>query len=53
MRACRGTGESMSSDEFVAWEKEHIKMLEEYPGNFLVKHYVSVAWLRNRSAVKK
>lgn len=49
MRACRGTSASMRQDEFVSWENEHIKMLEEYPDNFSIKHYISVAWLRKNN----
>ena len=48
MRACRGTSASMASDVFKAWEKEHKKMLEGYPDNFLIKHYISAAWLRKK-----
>lgn len=48
MRACRGTSASMNADELANWEKEHIKMLEECPDNFLIKHYISVAWLRKK-----
>lgn len=50
MRACRGTSASMDSDTLAAWENEHIKMLEEYPENFDIKHYVSVAWLRKKES---
>ena len=48
MRACRGTSASMTSETFTAWEDEHVKMLEEYPEKFLIKHYISIVWLRKR-----
>ncbi len=47
MRACRGVGASMSPSQLAAWDKEHIKMLEDdAPESFMVKHYVSVAELQ-------
>lgn len=49
MRACRGTGASMTLDTFAQWEKEHLEMLTEYPENFNIKHYCSVAWLRKKN----
>ena len=48
MRACRGTSASMTSETFADWENEHVKMLEEYPEKFLIKHYISIAWLKKR-----
>ena len=48
MRACRGTSASMSVDEFSAWNEEHEKMLMEYPESFMIKHYVSIAWLKKK-----
>ena len=48
MRACRGTSASMATETFVAWENEHVKMLGEYPEKFLIKHYISIAWLRKK-----
>ena len=48
MRACRGTSASMNSEIFAAWENEHIRMLEEYPDSFFIKHYISIAWLRKK-----
>ena len=46
--ACRGTSASMTSETFADWENEHVKMLEEYPEKFLIKHYISIAWLKKR-----
>ncbi|WP_304089322.1 class I SAM-dependent methyltransferase [Methanobrevibacter ruminantium] len=48
MRACRGTSASMSPETLAVWENEHIKMLENYPESFCIKHYISVAWLRKK-----
>lgn len=48
MRACRGTGASMTPDVFAAWENEHTEMLKGYPEEFKIKHYISAAWLRKK-----
>ncbi len=48
MRACRGTSASMSAEDFALWNEEHEKMLEAYPGSFVIKHYVSIAWLKKK-----
>ena len=47
MRACRGVGASMSGEQLVAWDKEHMEMLEkEASESFIVKHYISIAELQ-------
>ena len=44
MRASRGVGAGMGSEELAAWDKEHMEMLiENAPESFLIKHYVSIA----------
>ena len=48
MRACRGTSASMSPEELALWNDEHIKMLREYSDSFVIKHYVSIAWLKKK-----
>ena len=48
MRACRGTSASMSPAELALWNDEHIKMLSEYSDSFVIKHYVSIAWLKKK-----
>lgn len=48
MRACRGTSASMNPEELAAWSDEHIKILQGYPENFFIKHYISVACLRKK-----
>ena len=48
MRACRGTSASMSAEELALWNDEHVKMLEDYPAAFNIKHYVSIAWLKKK-----
>ena len=43
MKACRGIGASSLSDEDItAFEKEHIKMLNNCPETFDILHYVSI-----------
>lgn len=42
MRACRGVGASMSSEELKIWDDEHWKMLmKSTPEKFNIKHYIS------------
>ncbi len=49
MRACRGVGASMSSENLPLWDKEHMEMLEmNAPEQFMVKHYISIAELQVR-----
>lgn len=48
MRACRGTGASMSPEDFEMWNKEHTEMLEGYPNEFKIKHYIAAALLRKK-----
>ena len=44
MRACRGVGAAMNEQQLKAWDKEHMKMLEDNAKEeFVVKHYVSFA----------
>lgn len=47
MKACRGVGASLSEEEILLWEKEHMKMLEAIaPEEFFVKHYAAIAQLK-------
>ena len=47
MKACRGTGASLSADDLARWETEHIQLLNEIaPDEFVVKHYGAVAELK-------
>lgn len=47
MKACRGIGASLSEDEICAWEKEHIKLLDEIaPKEFEIMHYGAIAELK-------
>jgi len=47
MRACRGVGATMNLEQLNAWDKEHMKMLNDNaPKKFEVKHYVSLAELQ-------
>lgn len=49
MKACRGVGASLSTEEIECWEMEHKKLLEEMaPEEFSVKHYVAMLELRKK-----
>lgn len=47
MRACRGVGASLSSEELQRWDKEHMQLLENIaPEEFEVLHYAALAELK-------
>lgn len=47
MKACRGTGASLSGQEMSRWEDEHIKLLSDIaPEEFDIAHYGAIAQLR-------
>lgn len=47
MKACRGTGASLSGQEMSRWEEEHIKLLNDIaPEEFDIAHYGAIAQLR-------
>ena len=47
MKACRGIGASLSEEEIIAWEQEHIKLLSEIaPNDFDILHYAAIAELK-------
>lgn len=48
MRACRGVAASMPADVLDIWDKEHRKMLEGYPEEFEILHYIAMAELTLR-----
>ena len=49
MKACRGVGASLSSDELKKWENEHKKLLNGIaPEYFNVLHYAALAVLRKK-----
>ena len=48
MIACRGVGASLAPDELEKWDKEHRALLENYPEEFVVKHYAAIAVLRKK-----
>lgn len=53
IKACRGIGaSSLSEQEISEFECEHFKLLEQYPENFEVLHYVSVLVLKKQSLQK-
>lgn len=46
MRACRGVGASLNTDDLQAWDEEHMQMLKnKVPSEFEILHYVSIAEL--------
>lgn len=45
MRSCRGIGASLTTDEIRCWEREHLKMLENYPPEFDILHYAALSEL--------
>ena len=45
MRSCRGIGASLTTDEIRSWEREHLKMLENYPPEFDILHYAALSEL--------
>jgi len=49
MKACRGVSASMSAEDVVKWEEEHMKMLAENTDeSFTIKHFISIAELTVR-----
>ena len=49
MKACRGVGASLSAEEVVKWEKEHVELLGRIaPEEFEVLHYAAMVEMRKR-----
>ena len=49
MKSCRGVGASLTQDELVNWEREHIELLERIaPNEFEVLHYAAIAELKKK-----
>lgn len=49
MKACRGIGASLSTEEIAAWEQEHLKLLAEIaPATFHILHYGAIAQLKKK-----
>lgn len=47
MKACRGIGASLTENEIIAWENEHLQLLSEIaPKEFDILHYAAIAELR-------
>lgn len=47
MKTCRGIGASLTAEEIVSWEREHIELLKEIaPASFTVRHYGAMAELK-------
>lgn len=49
MKACRGIGASLTEQEILAWEQEHMTLLNETaPAEFDILHYAAIAELKKR-----
>lgn len=49
MKACRGVGASLSVEEVVKWEKEHVELLGRIaPEEFEVLHYAAMVEMRKK-----
>lgn len=49
MKACRGVGASLSTEEVEAWEAEHRLLLEQIaPAAFKVKHYAALLEMKRK-----
>ena len=49
MKACRGVGASLSAEEVVKWEKEHVELLGRIaPEEFEVLHYAAMVEMRKK-----
>ena len=47
MKACRGVGASLSTEEIARWEREHLELLNRIaPSEFDVMHYAAMVWLK-------
>lgn len=52
MKTCRGIGASLSEQEILSWEQEHIRLLSEIaPEEFTVLHYGAMAELWSAKSV--
>lgn len=50
MKACRGTGASLSPAQLKLWENEHIELLKRIaPEKFTVKHYAALCELKPKN----
>lgn len=49
MKSCRGVGASLTQEEIIKWEYEHIELLEKIaPNNFEILHYAAIAELKKK-----
>ena len=49
MKACRGVGASLNSEELAAWESEHCAFMETIPAEFDILHYAAIAVLERKA----
>ncbi len=47
MKACRGVGASLDAEALSAFDKEHSKMLQQFPESFEILHYAAITILRS------
>lgn len=51
MKACRGIGASLTEQEILEWEQEHMTLLNEIaPAEFEILHYAAIAELKKMNA---
>lgn len=49
MKACRGVGASLSTEEIIEWERRHKLLLEKIaPKEFSIKHYVAMLEMKRK-----
>ena len=48
MKACRGVGASLNSEELKHWEAEHRAYMETVPEQFEILHYAAISVLERR-----
>ena len=52
MKACRGIGASLTEQEILAWEQEHMTLLNEIaPAEFDILHYAAIAELKKKDVI--
>ena len=52
MKACRGIGASLTKQEILTWEQEHVTLLNEIaPAEFDILHYAAIAELKKKDVI--
>ena len=53
IKACRGIGASLTTEEIAKWEQEHMELLERIaPAEFNILHYGAIAELKKKFLFK-